>query len=136
MFQLTILAMCDTCTYITLCNPKKFSGVSSVTGHIYRALLPKILRLIFLYYSLCKLCIIFVLCIIIYCTITHKCMSINDMLLILSRGADVWGREILIRPRPSISQSICLSITFPFRIVARRRIAVFTLNFPVMGCAV
>ena len=60
-----------------------------------------------------------------------------NILSVIPKSSVGW-REILIRPRPSVSQSICLSITFPFRTVARRRIAVSTINFTVMapGCGV
>ena len=55
---------------------------------------------------------------------------------IISRGAEGPGREILQRP-----PSVCLSVTFSFRTVTQKRIAVFSRNFAgtctkSWGCAV
>ena len=60
--------------------------------------------------------------------------------LVISRGAEGPGREILQRP-PSVRLSVCPSVTFSFRTVTQKRIAVFSRNFAGMctkswGCAV
>ena len=64
--------------------------------------------------------------------------------IFISRGAEGPGREILQRP-PSVCPSVCpsvrLSVTFSFRTVTQKRIAVFSQNFAGMctkswGCAV
>ena len=68
--------------------------------------------------------------------------------LIISRGAEGTGREILQRPPsvhpsvcPSVCLSVCLSVTFSFRTVTKKRIDVFSWNFAgtctkSWGCAV
>ena len=50
-------------------------------------------------------------------------------ILFLLSHAEGPGREILQRPRPSICLSIRLSVTFGFRTVTRKHIAVFSQNF-------
>ena len=61
-------------------------------------------------------------------------------LFFISRGAEGPGREILQRP-PSVRLSVRLSVTFSFRTVTQKRIAVFSRNFAgtctkSWGCAV
>ena len=46
------------------------------------------------------------------------------VIIFISRGAEGPGREILQRP-----PSVCLSVTFSFRTVTQKRIAVFSRNF-------
>ena len=60
--------------------------------------------------------------------------------IIISRGAEGLGREILQRP-PSVCLSVCPSVTFSFRTVTQKRIDVFSRNFAgtctmSWGCAV
>ena len=63
--------------------------------------------------------------------------------IFISRGAEGPGREILQRPPVclSVCLSIRLSVTFSFRTVTQKRIAVFSRNFAgtctkSWGCAV
>ena len=64
--------------------------------------------------------------------------------IVISRGAGGPGREILQRPPsvcPSVRLSVCPSVTFSFRTVTQKRIAVFSRNFAgtctkSWGCAV
>ena len=70
--------------------------------------------------------------------------ALYHMAVIISRGAEGPGREILQRPpsvRLSVRPSVCLSVTFSFRTVTKKRIDVFSRNFAGMctmswGCAV
>ena len=59
--------------------------------------------------------------------------------IFISRGAEGPGREILQRPpsvrpsvRLSVRLSVCSSVTFSFRTVTQKRIAVFSRNFAGM----
>ena len=80
-------------------------------------------------------------------------VEVNDsdryscQIVVISRGAEGPGREILQRPPvrpsvcPSVRLSVCLSVTFSFHTVTQKRIDVFSRNFAGMctmswGCAV
>ena len=62
-------------------------------------------------------------------------VTIHLCRFIISRGAEGPGREILQRPpvRLSVCLSVRLSVTFSFRTVTQKRIAVFSRNFASHG---